>query len=161
MTLEEINSLPPEDAYKQFLQCCGSTAWARAVTAKRPFPDEPELLAAAGEIWWKLQTEDWMQAFASHPQIGVSEPAHRWANQEQSGVHTAADVTRESLAIENQRYLDQFGFIFIVCATGKSAEEMLMLLKQRLANTRESEIRIAAEEQSKITKLRLHKLLNS
>jgi OHCU decarboxylase len=131
------------------------------MSARRPFSDTLQLLAAADEIWWGLRNDDWLEAFASHPQIGGNGSAHRWSSQEQSGVQTAADETRRALALGNQRYLEKFGFIYIVCATGKSAEEMLQLLNQRISNDRETEIRIAAEEQSKITKLRLRKLLDT
>ena len=165
-TLAEFNSLRREEAEMELMKCCGSSAWAREVVAARPFSSMYEVLAAADRIWWSLGAADWLEAFSHHPQIGgksaeraQSGEASRWSQEEQSGTRDADAETREALAWANRAYLQKFGYIFIVCATGKSAAEMLALCEQRLQNDRETELRIAAEEQRRITHLRLRKLL--
>jgi OHCU decarboxylase len=168
MTLSELNVLPGYRAEDELLKCCSSKAWAQWMARRRPFASPDRLLDAAGEIWWRLDPDDWMQAFRAHPQIGQRHPkAHKstqsqaWSAQEQSGMdHADPDVTMK-LQEANQEYLTKFGYIFIVCASGKIAEEMLAILRSRLANSPEQEIRVAAEEQSKITRLRLEKLLTA
>jgi len=168
MTPGELNQLAATQAEAEFLKCCGSQRWASAMTAARPFGNVDELLAKADSIWWSLNAEDWLEAFRAHPKIGEkkaaaaqSEEAGKWSAQEQSGIRNAAADTMAALAAGNQEYEQRFGFIFIVCATGKSSEEMLAILKRRLQNDAEAEMGIAAEEQRKITRLRLEKLLNS
>ena len=132
----------------------------------RPFMSVDGLTAKANEIWWKLEQNDWLDAFRSHPKIGeqkaeasVSKQSLGWSAQEQSGVANAATQTLAELETFNRGYLKKFGYIFIVCATGKSSDEMLAILKSRLGNDREQELRIAAGEQAKITELRLKKLV--
>ena len=136
------------------------------MTAARPFANVDELLTKADSIWWSLSSEDWLEAFRAHPKIGEEKPvaaqseeALQWSAQEQSGVNDAAATTMAALAAGNRDYEQRFGFIFIVCATGKSSEEMLAILQARLQNDAETEIAVAAEEQRKITRLRLEKLL--
>jgi len=131
-----------------------------------PADDLVELLEDAEEQWFKCSEEDWKRAFAQHPKIGDIDSLKKkfastaaWASGEQSGVNAASQNTIEALAEANKKYEDKFGYIFIVCATGKSAEEMLEILLSRLPNDPEEEIEIAADEQNKITKLRLEKLL--
>lgn len=167
MTLERLNDSSADQAETEFLKCCGSTCWASAMTAVRPFADNDALFTRADEIWWSLSAEDWLEAFRAHPKIGektaaaVQAPqAQNWSAQEQSGVATASSQTKDELAQLNREYQDRFGFIFIVCASGKSSEEMLSILNDRIDNDRDTEVRIAAEEQRKITHLRLEKLLN-
>ena len=133
-----------------------------------PFRHEAELLRAADEIWWRLSPEDWLEAFRSHPKIGeqkaaaaTSAASRSWSSKEQAGISEASADTKELLAELNRRYEEKFGFIYIVCATGKSSEDLLSILQQRLSNDPETELRIAAGEQAKITDLRLHKLLAS
>src|SRR6266568_801579 len=128
MTLDELNLLPPEHAQTEFLKCCGSARWASAMTAARPFANNDALFAKADELWWSLSAEDWLEAFRAHPKIGEqkaaaaqSEQARSWSTQEQSGVQDAATETKVALAAGNQEYEARFGFIFIVCATGKSS----------------------------------------
>ncbi|HZH32319.1 MAG TPA: 2-oxo-4-hydroxy-4-carboxy-5-ureidoimidazoline decarboxylase [Pyrinomonadaceae bacterium] len=167
--LARLNSLSAEEAETELLKCCGSTVWARALSARRPFGDAPQLLAAADEVWWSLSERDWLEAFAAHPRIGGREPAARaqhaqaegWSEQEQAGARAAAQATLDELAAANRAYEEKFGHIFIVCATGKTAEEMLALLRARLPNEADTELRNAAAEQGKITKLRLEKLLTT
>ena len=138
------------------------------MVAERPFVDVADLLGRAERIWWSLDAEDWLAAFRSHPRIGeqkaaeeVAEQAQKWSEHEQAGTRDAASETKQALAAANVEYQQRFGFIFIVCASGKTADEMLTLLRARLPNDPRDEIRIAAAEQAKITRVRLEKLLAS
>ena len=157
-----INALSEKDAVETFLTCCGSLRWAEQMAARRPYADEAQILDTARNVWNNLTAVDWRQAFAAHPQIGaVARPTSKtaaWSAHEQAGTDIAAEATRLALAEGNRRYLEKFGWIFIVCATGKSADAMLELLRQRLANDSTEELRSAAAEQEKITLLRLHKI---
>jgi OHCU decarboxylase len=167
--LERLNSASAAEAETELLKCCGSTGWARAMAARRPFRDARELLTTAEEVWWNLSERDWLEAFAAHPRIGGRERAARaqhrqaeeWSEQEQSGASVAAQATLDQLAEANRAYEEKFGHIYIVCATGKTAEEMLALLHTRLSNEPGTELRNAAAEQQKITRLRLEKLLTT
>lgn len=167
MTLEEFNALPLEALREALRRCCGSTRWVELMAARRPYPSTRELLVAADEADRALSEGDWLEAFAHHPRIGdvaslrskfASTAA--WAAGEQSGTSHASEETLQALAEGNDAYFEKFGFIFIVCATGKSAGEMLALLRARLPNTPADELLVAAAEQSKITRLRLEKLLS-
>jgi OHCU decarboxylase len=164
--LDWLNSLNKSAAEDEFLKCCGSQAWSERMARERPFSNIDDLLAKANYTWWSLKPEDWLEAFRSHPKIGekkaarnASEQSRTWSEQEQSGTRNAGLETQQALADLNKEYEQKFGYIFIVCATGKSSEEMLQLLRQRMTNDPEREMRIAAEEQSRITRLRLEKLL--
>jgi OHCU decarboxylase len=164
--LESLNALSPEEAVAELQKCCGSTRWANRLIERRPFGSVDELLETSDEIWRGLEAHDWLEAFSHHPKIGEkraaptqSPEAARWSEQEQAATRAAAKDKLAELAALNQAYEDRFGFIFIVCATGKTTEEMLALLKERLGNEPERELRIAAEEQRRITHLRLGKLL--
>jgi OHCU decarboxylase len=166
--LDLLNQLSPEQAENEFLKCCGSRRWAQELTAARPFSSIDEIFETSDRIWCSLEREDWLEAFRAHPKIGEQKAAaaqtaqaHSWSAQEQSGLSAAAMETKAALAEQNREYEQRFGFIFIVCATGKSAGEMLAILKERLRNDRDRELRIAAEEQRKITHLRLEKLLHN
>ena len=166
--LEHLNSLSSEEAEAELLKCCGSPLWARRMTDERPFSDLEELLSKADAEWWSLDEEDWLEAFSRHPKIGEQKAeraqdatARKWSEQEQAGTNAAGEETRRELQRLNQEYAQKFGFIYIVCATGKSADEMLAILKERLENDADTEIRAAAEEQRKITHLRLKKLLEN
>ena len=168
MTLAEFNVLPRYRAEEELLKCCGSAAWARGMARRRPFASFDRLLQAAGEIWWRLDSADWMEAFRAHPQIGQHQStAHRsaqaqaWSAQEQSGMSRAGVGVTMNLEEANREYLEKFGYIFIVCATGKTADEMLAILRSRLPNSPEQEIRVAAEEQNNITRLRLERLVTA
>ncbi|MBZ5611929.1 MAG: 2-oxo-4-hydroxy-4-carboxy-5-ureidoimidazoline decarboxylase [Acidobacteriia bacterium] len=158
MTLAELNKLPRYRAEEEFLKCCGSTGWVRAMARRRPFANFERLLQAATEIWRRLDASDWMEAFGAHPRIGDRRPAAAWSAEEQSGMNRAATAVATAIEEANQEYFKKFGFIFIICASGKSAEEMLASLRSRMSNPPEEEIRVAAEEQNKITHLRLRKL---
>jgi OHCU decarboxylase len=159
-----LNALPREKAEERLLACCGSREWAKRVAAARPFPSGEELADTADRIWRGLSKADWLDAFAAHPKIGSTAAAghgkaRAWSRDEQRGVGGASRETLESLAAANREYEERFGHIFIVCASGRSADEMLALLRARLGNDPEREISLAAEEQRKITRLRLEKLL--
>ena len=164
MTLEEFNALPVAQAEESLLDCCGSTRWASRISERRPFAGLNILREAADSIWQDLESADWLEAFGRHPQIGEkaatgSEASRRWAEGEQTGARIATDNVKAKLAQGNHAYREKFGYIFIVCATGKTAEEMLALLEQRLQNDSAHELNIAAEQQRLITRLRLEKLL--
>lgn len=166
LTLHEFNILPKEKLIAELTKCCGSSAWVQRMLSFIPADDMVELLEDAEEQWWKCSIEDWKKAFAHHPKIGDVDSLEKkfattavWASGEQSGVNSASGDIIQALAEGNRLYEEKFGYIFIVCATGKSAEEMLGLLEERLNNDPETEIQIAADEQNKITKLRIEKLL--
>jgi OHCU decarboxylase len=165
-SVNRLNELSADDAEAEFLKCCGSTRWARSMTSVRPFHSLDDLLTKADSVWWSLSEEDWLEAFRAHPKIGEkkaaanqSEQAQNWSAAEQSGMSDAASEITSALAEGNREYEQRFGFIYIVCATGKSPEEMLAILKARLQNDAETELQNAATEQRKITRLRLEKLL--
>lgn len=157
-----IDTATEEAARGILARACGSSRWVERMLARRPFGRDAKLLSAARVEWFGLTEADWLEAFAHHPRIGdraslaARFPAtHDLSSKEQAAVGAAhADVLSE-LADANEEYFGRFGFIFIVCATGKTAPEMLQLLRDRLSNDRASELRIAAEEQARITALRL------
>jgi len=160
------NRLPIDDAKTAILPCCGSTAWALGMVTRRPFADEATLLAASNETWRSLTQSDWMEAFHSHPRIGESRPAQSspaqsaaWSLREQRNVGDADAAVKIALADANREYERRFNRIFIVCATGKSAPEILDILRRRLNNDAEAEFHEAAEQQRQITEIRLKKWL--
>ena len=181
-TLARWNLLPIGKAAKEILPCCGSTAWADGMAARRPLRDEATLLAASDETWRNLARADWMEAFRSHPRIGESgigesrnseasmgesQSSHpvpvqpsSWSKQEQQHVTTADDDVKTELAHGNKEYERRFDRIFIVCATGKSGPEILDILRRRLRNDDETELEEAAEQQRLITHIRLKKWLS-
>jgi OHCU decarboxylase len=161
-----LNTLPVEEAAQELLQCCGSSRWAQEMANRRHYQSLEMLIKTANDVWWSLKPDDWLEAFRSHPKIGekkaaksVSAQSREWSGQEQAGVSNAAQETVDSLAALNRSYEQKFGFIFIICATGKTSEEMLAALRERLNNEPAAELQIAAAEQSKITELRLRKLI--
>ena len=167
MTIESLNSLTSSEASEQFEMCCGASNWVEKMSANRPFQNDDELFKKAENIWFSLPSKDWLEAFTHHPKIGDIDSLRKkfyhtksLAEKEQSAVNGATENTLIELANSNRLYKDKFGFIFIVCATGKSAEEMLVLLKERLENDPKAELLTAAEEQNKITQLRLGNLLS-
>jgi OHCU decarboxylase len=158
-----LNALSGADAAAAFKRCCGSTKWSAAMTIARPFEDVDALLRTGERTWWSLTVEDHLEAFAAHPKIGEAKTPvagdAKWSTGEQAGAAAASEQTLAALAEANRAYEAQLGFIFIVCASGRSADEMLRDLRARLSNSREVELRTAAEEQAKITRLRLTKLV--
>lgn len=161
-----LNSLSAEEAAKELLQCCGSKRWATQMAGARPYENLAKLIEHANATWWSLDRDDWLEAFRSHPKIGekkaaesVSAQSKTWSGQEQAGVNTASTETANALATLNHAYEQKFGFIFIICATGKTSDEMLAALHARLEHDPAEELPVAAAEQGKITELRLKKLL--
>ncbi len=166
MTLHQLNILPTEALRQELFKCCGSTNWVNRMVSFFPMDDLVEMLEDAEEQWYECIEADWREAFTHHPKIGDPglltkkfASTAQWASGEQSAVNEASQQIIVDLAATNAAYENKFGYIFIVCATGKTAEEMLSLLQQRLSNTPEDEIKIAMDEQNKITLLRLQKLL--
>ena len=166
--LEWLNGLPFEDAKAEFMRCCGSTRWAVSMARARPFRTEGSVYSEAGWLWSQTTQEDWREAFSHHPRIGdVNKLRERfkasgaWSEQEQKGIQGAGQDVIEALADGNREYELRFGFIFLICATGKSAQEILGHLRERLRNPPQLELRVAAGEQAQITRLRLEKLLTS
>jgi 2-oxo-4-hydroxy-4-carboxy-5-ureidoimidazoline decarboxylase len=157
MRLDDLNALDEESAARALARCCGSSRWVQAMVRARPFETASVMTDTADAIWRSLEAHDWQMAFAAHPRIGA--PASGWAHQEQSGARSASEDTRDRLAAANRQYEARFGYIFIVCATGKTAEDMLELLEKRLHNGPADELAIAAEEQRKITRVRLARLV--
>jgi 2-oxo-4-hydroxy-4-carboxy-5-ureidoimidazoline decarboxylase len=157
-----IDTASADEARILLRRACGSSRWVDRMLARRPFGSDAALKHAAREEWFALTESDWLEAFSHHPQIGDRAAlaarfpsTHDLSAKEQSAVAAAGAVVIDQLATANQQYIDRFGFIFIVCATRKSAEEMLRLLRERLDHDRRTELRIAAEEQAKITAIRL------
>lgn len=159
MTLAELNVLPRDAAERELARCCGSTRWVAAILARRPFTDAEQLYRTADEIWWSLDGGDWLEAFSNHPRIGARVAG--WSKDEQSGIRDASNDTITALADRNRDYERRFGHVFLICATGKGADEMLAQLEQRMDNDPATELRIAAAEQAKITRLRLERLIAS
>jgi 2-oxo-4-hydroxy-4-carboxy-5-ureidoimidazoline decarboxylase len=165
--LARWNAATLEAAATQILPCCGSQAWALKMAARRPFRDVASLGAASDETWRDLTESDWMEAFRSHPRIGESskpgssaDQSSAWSVQEQEKAGNAGDEVKIGLAEGNREYEQKFGRIFIVCATGKSAPEILHILRRRLQNDTTTELHEAAEEQRQITQIRLGKWLH-
>lgn len=168
MTLKEINSIQSEKLYEALETCCGAKHWVKQMVSKVPYNSKKELFDWADRIWENADKSDWLEAFTRHPKIGDIDSLEekfantkKWAASEQSGVRLAEREILKALAEANVTYEAKFGYIFIVCATGKSATEMLDLLNERLSNSKEEEILIAMKEQQKITKIRLEKLLDN
>ena len=170
--LARWNSLSAEDAVREILPCCGSKAWASAMVGRRPLPDVTTLLAASDETWSNLTAADWMEAFSSHPRIGESRAAQSasaesgpvlsetWSAHEQRKVAAAGDVVKIALAEANQEYEQKFQHIFSCVLTGKSAPEILEILRRRLHNDGPTEFREAAEQQRQIMHIRLKRWLS-
>jgi len=166
MNIEQLNLLPTNKLFDELEKCCGSCAWINTMITNRPFKDNISLHKTSDAIWGKLSEPDYLEAFSHHPQIGDVASLKKkfastanWASKEQQGASEASDETLSELKQGNDKYFKRFGFIFILCATGKTAIQMLDLLNTRLINDRTTELSIAASEQNKITHLRLEKLL--
>ncbi len=168
-TLAAWNIADEASALKAMLACCGSKRWAAAMVARRYIASAEELSGAADRVWSSMQEPDWLEAFACHPRIGerkpapvataVSEQSAAWSREEQLSAIDANERVLAELAEDNRLYEQRFGFTYIVCATGKSAAEMLTILKRRLTADREAELREAAEQQRQIMQIRLRKWL--
>ncbi len=165
--LERLNRLRREEAVAELLKCCGSQKWTASMVDARPFQSEQHVFDSAEQIFKGLAQRDWLEAFRHHPKIGgqkaaveVSADAQRWSEQEQARSADAGAQVRAGLERANAQYESRFGYFFIVCASSKSAEEMLAILKSRMANQPEKELEAAAGEQAKITQLRLKRMLD-
>ena len=164
-----LNQLDRADAERALAACCAARAWIANMLERRPFASTEAVYSAATEVWGRLGPGDYLEAFAGHPKIGESLAALRerfaktahWSGEEQAGVAGSSDALLEELKQLNLDYHARFGYIFIVCATGKSAEEMLAILKLRLHHAPDHELVVAAAEQAKITRLRLEKLVTA
>jgi len=163
--LAEWNRAVAEDALEAMIACCGARRWASAMVDRRPFASIVDLSEAADLAWNEMQEVDWLEAFACHPRIGERKAVHAsaqsvaWSRQEQASAASASERILSELAEGNVLYAERFGFTYIVCATGKSAEEMLAILQRRLTNDRDTELREAAEQQRQILQIRLGKWL--
>ena len=157
MNLAQLNALSVDEAKQAFMQCCTSSTWVDAMVQARPYANKQALATHADLAWQGLAEADYLAAFDGHPQIGNVDTLS--ASGEQSAVNQASEQVIAALAQGNADYLAKFGFIFIVCATGKSAAQMLALLQARLPNDKATELINAAQEQRKIFHLRLEKLL--
>ncbi|HEY6219540.1 MAG TPA: 2-oxo-4-hydroxy-4-carboxy-5-ureidoimidazoline decarboxylase [Gemmatimonadaceae bacterium] len=167
MKLAALNAASRESARSALTACCGSHRWVDRMIERRPFASPEALFAAADDIWSSLGREDWLEAFAHHPRIGESKAAvaqdsraRGWSAAEQGDSSRGDTAVRAEQQRLNAEYEQRFGYIYIVCATGKSPTEMVSIARRRLANTPDQELGVAAEEQRKITRLRLEKLLN-
>jgi OHCU decarboxylase len=160
--LDRFNRLPDEEAAAELLAVCHSRRWAKEVAAGRPYADLAALEQAADRIWMGLSPEDWREAFEAHPRIGEGGGASAdWSRQEQAGVGGAGEEVRERLARGNADYETRFGHVFPISAAGRSATEILAALEERLGNDPDTELRVAAEEHRRITRLRIERLLAS
>ena len=164
-----LNKMATESLREELYRCCGSSRWVGQMTNALPFQSISHLHALANRFWWSSDERDWMEAFSNHPRIGdvnalkekYKKNPDAWEGGEQSGLDSANESVIMELKAKNDEYDTKFGFLFLVCATGKTATKMLEIIKERLKNTKEAEVLIAVGEQSKITTLRLNKLLNS
>jgi allantoicase len=166
--IQRFNDLTAAQAEKALLDCCGSREWAAEMMARRPYESDSDFFVAADAIWSGLGKRDWLAAFRRHPAIGAgkatakqSATAKQWSAGEQSVAQQAQAETLAEMAEANSEYQAKFGYVFLVCATGKTADEILASLRQRMANDPKTELRVAAQEQRKITRLRLEKLLRA
>lgn len=166
--MTQLNALAPAEAAERLRACCGSSRWVEAMLARRPFASVEQLLAAADEAWLATGPEDWDEAFAHHPRIGerqaatpVSSTAQAWSAGEQGAAASSGAAARAALAKANTAYEERFGRIYLVCAAGRSAEELLTDIAARMGNDPERERAVAVEEQRKITRLRLTNLIGA
>ena len=167
MTIQQFNHLTTHQAKEELFKCCGSSVWAEKLARKIPFNSTEELKRESDKIWNDCSDEDALEAFKHHPKIGDIKSLEKkfastkqWASGEQAGVNEASQNILQDLANGNEEYEKKFGYIFIVCATGKTATEMLALLQLRLPNSPDKEMKIAMQEQNKITHIRIDKLFS-
>ncbi len=166
MSLEDINHMNDTEAHELFMSCCTAKKWVDSMVSSRPYSNFEEMIMTSNQHFSKLEESDWLQAFDGHPKIGdinslkeKYKSTKKLASGEQSGMSEADEIVIQEMADLNNKYFENNGFIFIVCASGKSAAEMLEIIKSRMDNDRGVELKIASEEQMKITKIRLEKLL--
>lgn len=165
--LERLNALSPQAAREEFYRCCGSGRWSAAMAAARPYGSMADVMIASSGVWPAMRREDWLEAFSRHPTVGDLSALRKgldgtalWATGGQAaGTAGASEQTLRELAEAVDAYERKFGYVFIVCATDGSAEGLLRVMRSRLANPWEKELNVAAEEQKKITRARLEKML--
>jgi allantoicase len=164
----KFNHLSAKDSKRALLDCCGSAKWVERMRKLMPFRSDEEMFAAAESIWSELSRKDWLEAFRHHPRIGAkkaqvkqSPTAQKWSAGEQTAAQQSSAKTAAALTTANKTYAKKFGFVFLICATGKTSEEILRSLEERTGHDPETELRIAAAEQNKITRIRLEKLFKS
>ena len=155
-----LNGFSTEDATQALRRCCASKRWVSAMADLRPFEDRAAVHSAAEETWGSLEEADWLEAFRAHPRIGAVGLRERWSRAEQAGVAGASEDVLQALDAINGEYENRFGFIFLICASGLTADAMLEALQARLTGSRDEELRIAASEHAKITALRLDRLVD-
>lgn len=153
-----VNELAADAARDALTRCCASQQWVKRMLAGRPYASDQSLFQASEREWWALDRDDWLEAFAAHPRIG-ERTADAWSRDEQGGMARAGTELRLALREENAAYERRFGHVYLACATGRGAAELLADLQARLANDPEKELRVSAVEQAKITRLRLEKLV--
>ncbi|MBN8597158.1 MAG: 2-oxo-4-hydroxy-4-carboxy-5-ureidoimidazoline decarboxylase [Planctomycetes bacterium] len=165
-SLTRLNEMSESEARQKLLAVCGSERWVNRMIARRPFASVDAVYSAADEEWFGLEKQDWLEAFSHHPRIGernLAQPKFAatasQSSREQSGMAGASEDVRKEFAVGNAEYEKRFGHVFLICATGKTGEEMLGSLRERLKNDGATELRNAAEEQSKIVRIRLGKLV--
>ena len=163
-----LNTMSVGDTGDALARCCGSRRWVRAMVAARPYVDDAGLFDIAERTWWTLDPDDWLEAFSHHPRIGEREatrPAHdqerEWSAGEQAGMDQAGREVHDGMVAGNLEYEERFGHVFLICATGRSGDEMLTALRERLSNDPAEELKVAAAEQVKITRLRLLRLVET
>ena len=168
LTLADLNRMSADQAAPLLQSCCGAREWVSRMLDRRPFDQLDALLSTADDVWRSLSSADWLEAFSHHPRLGekrahatTTTMARDWSAAEQSRVSDATDIARAALADANRAYELRFGYICIICATGKSADDLLTITRSRLANTPAVELPVAAEEQRKITRLRLARLIGA
>jgi 2-oxo-4-hydroxy-4-carboxy-5-ureidoimidazoline decarboxylase len=166
ISVAELDAMPEARAAELLASCCGSSTWVTAMLTRRPFGSRDVVLSAADNVWLALDPADWLEAFSQHPRIGERTGAkpqpgsgESWSAGEQARMRDASDAVRADLAEANHRYEERFGYVYIVCATGRTAEEMLEMARARLGNDPGTELAIAAKEQQMIMRIRLEKLL--
>lgn len=158
--LAEFNALPQQAAIDELLTTCHSRRWAEAVAQRRPYPDLDKLQETADTIWISLEPADWREALEGHPRIGeAGGTSAEFSRQEQAGLADVGDGVRAAIATGNRNYEDRFGHVFLISAAGRSPQEILDNLQSRLGNDPDTELRVAAEEHRRITRLRLAQLL--
>jgi 2-oxo-4-hydroxy-4-carboxy-5-ureidoimidazoline decarboxylase len=158
VSIAELDTMPADSAAELLTTCCGSKRWVTRMLARRPFGSRDELTSSGETIWQELTPADWIEAFGHHPRIGARD-AQGLAREEQSAMTAATATTRAALAELNREYEQRFGYIYIVCATGRSADQLFTIAQSRLLNPPGVELATAALEQQKITRLRLEKLV--
>jgi len=160
--IANFNALPSEEAEEQLHSCFANRAWAARVAAGRPYRDVTEMMAAAESAWAGLTAEDWLKAFAAHPRIGEKGGhAPETSEREQRKLAQGSDVTLTAIAAQNREYERRFGHVFLIAASGRTADEILAALRRRMGNDAATELQVAAAEQRKITRLRLEALLKA